>query len=378
MLTQTPPDTGLETAADEVRQLAAHRAPEADRSGALDPEVVRAVRRAGFGRHFVARHLGGAEGTFAALTRAVSTVGEGCAATAWCASLAAYSSRFASLLPPQGHEELWGRDPDTLVATGLVPSGRAEASGDDWSLSGSWGYVSGIDDADWALVCAPVADPASGTAPAAGPPETRFFALPRGSYQVTPTWDATGMRATGSHTLTVQDARVPAHLSFSRRAMLSGHNAHSTVPAHNVPFQAVGGLTFIAPALGAAVGCLAAGAAALGARRRTQAAELALVRASGRIDAARHLVAQNAEVIDDRHFTPELMARNERNATFAAELLQEAVGLVVRASGTGGLAQGRPVERFWRDVTTATSHIALQYDTAARKNYSAVLAGPES
>lgn len=184
------------------------------------------------------------------------------------------------------------------------------------------------------------------------------------------------MRATGSHTVVVDDVFVPDHLTFDRTDMLTGRNGTSDVAAHNVPFQAVGGLTFIAPVVGAAAGALAACAGSVTGRRRNETAELTVVRASGRVDAARHLVEQNAHVLDQRLFTPEHMARNERNATFAAEMLREAATLLVGAAGTGGLGEGHALQRYWRDITSATSHVALQYDTAARKNYSAVLLGP--
>ncbi|WP_377270006.1 hydrolase [Peterkaempfera sp. SMS 1(5)a] len=365
-------DSGLAEAAEQVAALAARHAAEADATRRLDSEVVDAVRKAGFARHFVAAVFGGAEGGFDELTRAVVRVGAACPATAWCASLSAFSARFASHLPAEGHRAIWGVSPDVVVATALMPAGRAAAVDGGWRLNGRWSYVSGIDFADWALVCAAVAG-----APE-GPPQLRFFALPKGSCTVVETWDSIGMRATGSHTVVVEDQLVPGHLSFDRADMLSGRNATSGVSAHNVPFQAVGGLTFIAPVVGAAVGALAATADALRGRRRTQAAELAVVRASGRIDAARHLVADNAAVLDGRLFTPEHMARNERNATFAAEAATEAVGLLVRSAGTGGLGESHALQRFWRDITSAASHVALQYDTAARKNYSAVLLGPES
>lgn len=369
MPADTKLDTGLAPAAEKVRLLASQYADEADRTRGLASEVVTAIREAGFGRHFVAARWGGSEGTFAELTRAVMTVGEGCAATAWCASLSAYSARFASHLPEEGHREIWGPDPDAFIATALMPAGRAVEVDGGWELSGRWPYVSGVDFADWALVCAAV--------PGEGPPRARFFALPRGTYTVSEDWDSIGMRATGSHTLAVDAVTVPAHRSFDRTDMLRGANATSSVAAHNVPFQAVGGLTFIAPVVGAATGALKACAETMTGRRRNQAGETALVRASGRIDAARHLTEQNAGVIDGRLFTPELMARNERNATFSAEMAAEAVGLLIRCAGTGGLGERHPLQRFWRDVTSATSHVALQYDTAARKNYSAVLLGPE-
>lgn len=363
-------DTGLVPAAEKLSVLAAQHAAEADSTRALAPEVVDVVRESGFARHFVSARWGGTEGSFAELTRAVVTVGAGCPATAWCASLSAYSARFASHLPEEGHRAIWGDSPDIVVATALMPAGRAKPVTGGWRLTGTWAYVSGIDFADWALVCAAV--PGGGD----GPPQLRFFALPRGTYTVRESWDSIGMRATASHTLAVEDLVVPAHLSFDRADMLTGRNATSAADAHNVPFQAVGGLTFIAPVVGAAAGALAACAATMTGKRRNPSNEIKLVRASGRVDSARHLVEQNAAVIDERLFTPEHMARNERNATFSAELANEAVGLLIRAAGTGGLGEAQPLQRFWRDITSATSHVALQYDTAARKNYSAVLLGP--
>jgi two-component flavin-dependent monooxygenase len=365
------PDTGLAEAADKVRVLAGEYAATADTGRKLAREVVEAVAEAGFARHLVAAERGGGEGSFDELTRAVITVGEGCASAAWCASLAAYSARFAAHLPPQGHQALWGESPDVLVATGLMPSGSATVIDGGWRLSGQWGYVSGVDFADWVLLCAPV--------PADEPdasPRPHFFALPRGTYTVRETWDSVGMRATGSHTVVVDEVEVPAHLAFPRDAMMTGESLGSTLPAHNVPFQAVGGLTFIAPVVGAATGALAACTKSVTGRRRNPGNELKLVRASGYVDAARCLVGQNAAVLDERTFTPELMARNERNATFAAELLQDATHLLITGAGTGGLGEAHPLQRFWRDITSATSHVALQYDTAARRNYAAVLLGP--
>ncbi|MFP3991503.1 acyl-CoA dehydrogenase family protein [Streptomyces sp. E11-3] len=371
MPADTELDAALAPAAEKVRLLAAQHAAEADRTGKLAPAVVEAIREAGFARHLVSARWGGVEGSFQELTRSVMTVAESCPATAWCASLSAYSARFAAYLPEAAHEALWGASPDTVVATGLVPSGQAEETADGWRLSGSWNYVSGIDFADWVLLCARLAGGGD------GPPRMRFFALPRGTFTIQETWDNVGMRATGSHTVVVDDVRVPGHLSVDRVDIMSGRNATSGLPAHNVPFQAVGSLTFIAPVVGAAMGALKEYAAAAAARRRTPGIEIKLVRASGRIDAARHLVEQNAQTIDERRFTPELMARNERNSTFATEMVQEAITLLIRGAGTGGLSEAQPLQRLWRDITSASSHVALQYDTAARKNYAAALLGPE-
>ncbi|OKJ94691.1 hypothetical protein AMK26_33420 [Streptomyces sp. CB03234] len=359
-------DTGLGAVAEKLSHLAAQHAADADTTRRLAPDVVAGLREAGFARHFVSSRWGGTDGTFTELVGGVLTVSQACASTGWCASLLAASSRFAAHLPEAGHEELWGGGPDAFIATGLVPSGRAQAADGGWRLSGSWSYISGVDFADWVLLCGAVAGE--------GPPELRFFALPRGSFETVESWDCAGMRATGSHTVVVSGAYVPSHLSFARADMETGRNSWSTQPTHNVPFQASGALTFIGPAVGAAQGALKAAAAGLANKKRFDAAEVELVRASGRIDAARHLVEQNAQVIDARAFTPEFMARNQRNASFSGELVADALTGLLRAAGTAGLTESGPLQRFWRDVTAATSHVALRFDiTKAARNYSEAL-----
>jgi len=372
-----PGASGLEEAAAALAETAARHAAKADATRSLDPEVVDGLRDAGFARHFAPARFGGVEGSFGELTRAVVALGEVCAATAWVASLSAYSSRFAAHLPADGHAELWGgpSGADAFVVAGLVPTGRARpAAGGSggWKVAGTWTYVSGVEFADWALLCAPVTMDVPGED---GPPELRFFALPRGAFEIKPTWDSIGMRATGSHTVVVDDAFVPAHLSFPRGHMIVGRATDSTAACHNVPFQAVGGVTFIAPAVGAASGALKAALAGFAGRRRTPSIDLELVRSSGRVDVSRHLVEQNAQVLDTAGFTPALMARNERNVTFAAELCAEAANGLLRASGTGGLSESVPLQRFWRDVIGMTSHVALRYETAAVKTYPPVLLG---
>ncbi|WP_330270111.1 acyl-CoA dehydrogenase family protein [Lentzea sp. NBC_00516] len=358
----TAHNTGLAAVAEKVKLLAAEHAAQADATRKLAPEVVEALREAGFARHFVAAERGGTQGTFAELTQAVFSVGQGCSAAAWCASLSAYSSRFAALLPELGHEEIWASGPDTFVVTGQPPMGRGTEVDGGHRLSGRWTYVSGVDFADWALLCGMVGE------------EGRFFAVPRKDFTVLETWDSVGMKATSSHSVVVDDVLVPAHLSFSRTDLVTG-TSWSPVPSHNVPFQAVGGLTFAAPAVGAAMGALDACVSVLSGKKQAVTSAVDLVRASGQVESAKLLVEQNARVLDDREFTPAAMARNERNVAYAAEVLVDAVGGLVRAAGTSGLAEGGALQRFWRDVVSSSSHVALRYETASVRTYPASLYG---
>jgi alkylation response protein AidB-like acyl-CoA dehydrogenase len=341
--------------AEKLKAIAAEHAQAADRAGRLDQPVVQALTSSGFSRHFVPAKWGGTSGTFAELTQAVITVGEGCPATAWCASLSAYSGRFAAYLPVAGQEVLWGNGPDRFIVSGLVASGSATEVEGGYRIGGRWLYVSGCEFGDWALLCGPAGDPSV----------AKFFAVPREKYAIEETWDSVGMKATGSHTLIVDDVFVPSHLIFERSAIMTGRNEHSTAPAHNVPFGAAGGLTFAGPALGAAIGALNTTIAILAGKKHSPGVAQGLARASGEIEAARLLIERVATTLDSAPVTRPTAARCARDSALAAELLVTAVNGLIKAGGTSGLAETSDLQRFWRDVVAATSHVALRFEVSA-------------
>lgn len=364
MAIDTLSDTGLAQAAEKVRPILAEHATRVDSERVLPKEVVAALTEAGFARHFVPSRWGGSEATFAEVTQAVAAIGEECANAAWCASLSAYAGRFASFLPEQGQAKIWGGGPDAFIVAALVPSGTVEEIQGGWRVKGRWFYCSGIDFADWALICGPAGDRAT----------AKFFAVPREECKVIPTWDSIGLRATTSHTIEV-DTTVPAHLVFPFGLLASGRNPNSDAVCHNAPIRAVGNLAFIPPALGSATAALNAAVAMLKGKRHHPDLDLLLVRASAQIDAARLLIERNAEVSDAGVFTPELLARNERDAALGAELLTSAVDALMRACGTSGLSESNSLQRNWRDAAAATSHVALRFETAAVKFYAEHLLG---
>ncbi len=357
-------DTGLIQAAEKLRPLVADHAAAADHDRQLSPEVVAALREAGFARHFVPARWGGAEASFAEATQAIAAIGEECGNAAWFASLSAYAGRFGAFLPEQGQAQIWGGGPDPIIVAALVPSGTAEEAPGGFRVRGRWAYCSGIDFADWALICGPVGDRA----------QAKFFAVPRDECTILPTWDSIGLRATTSHTIEV-DTFVPSHLIFPFGLLASGRNPHSRAVCHTAPIRAVGNLAFIPPALGVATGAFRTATETLKAKKHHPDLDLLLVRASAQIDAARLLVERNAQVADAAGFTDELLARNERDAAMAGELLGDAVNALVRACGTSGFSEAQPLQRFWRDTMCATSHVALRFETAAVKFYSAFLLG---
>ncbi|MFD8573395.1 hydrolase [Streptomyces sp. NPDC059639] len=368
----TAPGSRIEEAAFDVAKFASQQAESAERDRRLSAEAVEAVLDAGFARHFVPRRWAGDEGTFASLLQAVSVVGQGCTSMAWAASLTASLSRMAAYLPQQGRATLWADGPDTLIVGALMPLGRARRTDDGWQVSGTWPYVSVVDHADWALVCAVTTETV---------PRARFFALPRGSFRTDDTWTSMGMRGTGSNSLTAQEVWVADHLSFDRDTLVAGPAEGAEAACHRVPLKAVNGLCFAAPALGAARGALAVWSETTAPRFVSSSGGLSpsaatvLARSSGEIDAAALLLERVARAADQEEVSALTTTRSGRDCALAAELAVSAVDRLFAAAGTRAHQDGAPLQRHWRDVHTAAGHVVLAFDPAAEAYASQLFAG---
>ncbi|MER5494715.1 hydrolase [Streptomyces sp. NPDC002454] len=376
----SPQKTGtLLSAAEDVAALAADQAARADETRRLDPDVMKAVLGAGFARHFVPVGHGGTAGTFAELTEALITVGRACAASSWSASIVAYLGRMVGFLPAEGRAEVWQDGPDAVVVGSLAPLGRAKAVPGGWRLSGTWPSISVIDFSDWALVRAVVPE-GEGQA-------LRVFVIPRTAYEIQDTWSNVGMRATGSNTLVADHVFVPDARTFEGDDLFQGRARSSSAACHTVPLQAVNGLSFAAPALGAARGALAVWSDYAVAKFRSAPREpggpgisrgfyaSTLARAAGEIDTA-HLLIDRAGRIADRgaRATPLEVARNTRDCALAVETSVTAVNRMFGAAGTSGHSATGSLQRFWRDVNASATHIGLQFEPAATAYASALSA----
>jgi two-component flavin-dependent monooxygenase/oxygenase LndZ5 len=371
--------TGLSAAAGGIAAFAASRAAEAERRREVDPDVMAAVVDAGFARHFAPASAGGAEGGFAELVDAVGVLGRACPASSWCASLIAGIARMAgAFLPPEGQAEVWAAGPDTVLIGSVTPAGRARRASGGWLVSGRWAYMSGVAGSDWALVCAVLQ---SGTSPG-----SKVFAVPRSVYEVEDTWFSVGMCATGSNTLVLDEVFVPDHLAFDRAQLFAGHagqDARSLAACYRAPLQAVNGLIFAAPGVGAAQGAVRLFAehfaeklgsalplpGTAGVQGVRASAELALARAAGEADAAGLLLDRAARQADDGCTAdPLITARNLRDCSLAVDLSVTAADRVFRQAGTRGQSSTAAMQRFWRDVNVIATHVAVQFEPAAR-NY---------
>lgn len=368
MLIAERADGVLTYTAPEFTDLAAtarRDAPRAEEWRRLTPDVAAAISAAGFPRHFVPRRWGGAAGEFAALVAGASAVAEACGSAGWCAALYAAHGRLAAYLPAEGQYEIWGPGPDVRIAAAVVPpQGTASAYDGGWLLDGEWRPASGVDHADWVLL-------ASWTHGETGP-EHRIFAVPRTELSVVDTWHSSGLRGTGSNTVTADGVRVPDHRSFTLGTLLRPQT--DAARCHTVPYPMVAALIFAAPLLGIARGALRAWTAErIDAPSPHPATHTVLAQTSAQIHSAGLLLGSAAERADHAEITPLAVAESRRDAVTAAALCREAVDTLFRASGMRAQSPDSALQRAWRDVTAAAGHGALDTDAAAQAYAETVL-----
>src|SRR5258707_649332 len=249
-----PTPVELKAALKELLPAIKARALEAERARTVPPENLAALRDAGLYKIVQPRKFGGYEYDFDVLVDLVIETSKACASTGWVYGLYAAHQWLVASFPPHAQYDLWNDDPDVAVCGSYAPAGKTLLAEGGYRLSGRWAFASGCDGARWA-VCASLLPPkveGQGPAPA-------FLLLPASDYAIDDTWDVIGLSGTGSKTLVIDDAFVPAHRALTFRETTSGRTPGSRF--HDNPGFAIPMLSNIpsclaATAVGAAAGAL--------------------------------------------------------------------------------------------------------------------------
>ncbi|PCE30736.1 acyl-CoA dehydrogenase family protein [Burkholderia ubonensis] len=266
-----------------------------------------------------------------------------------------------ALFERRAQEDVWLANPRAVIASSFMPVGRVEPTADGWLLSGSWRYASGCRFSDWAMLGAWLDDGAGGR-------EHCALLVPRADYDIRRDWQAIGLRATGSHSIVVEQARVPRHRIFRGsdgfRCVCPGHALHAN-PLYRIPFGQLFGLTIALPGVGALEGALDACVARIGREPATAAphAKLAIALAASAAAECRASAARNLAALVEaaRAATIPDLPRRAALRLDAAQILGKcvtAVGELFRTQGLGAVDASQPLARAWTDINTASLHTA--------------------
>ncbi|WFU53845.1 acyl-CoA dehydrogenase family protein [Bradyrhizobium pachyrhizi] len=353
----------------------------------LPSETERDLLDSGLFRILQPKRVGGSELDYVALVDCADALGQGDASVSWnFANLASHHWMLA-MFAPEAQSAVWEEDPDALIASSFVfPAGRARKAGGGYVLSGHWPFSSGVESCGWNMLASVVAsdDEADGV-------EYRLFLLNRRDYSIDDTWNAAGLRGTGSNDVRVTDAFVAEHMTVAVSDLAGGATPGSIVnpnALYMLPVFSLFPYVLSGVGLGNAQACLDDYVEIARHRASTynrakigdlQSTQIKIAEASAKIDAARLIMRTNCvEALAEvrRGDIPGIAAKTKlrRDGAFAVNLCTEAVSLLFAAGGARSLFTSGALQRQFRDAHAVNSHLAFNFD-AAGTNYGRVALG---
>jgi len=222
----------------------------------MDP-VVEALQNAGLYHMLVPRTLGGLQVDPLTLYHVVEAVARIDGSTGWCLFINGCAPISAAFLRDDAAEAIYGPGARTIMSGAVFPFGRAFPHAGGYRVSGRWAYASGCWHSTWYLAfCHIYADGA--TAPRADPtgkPEVVVVHVPRAQIQILDTWDVSGLAATGSHDVVVEEVCVPDAFVWPL-VPRAPKGSHFGDPLYRFPFAGFFSWPMAAVALGIAQGAI--------------------------------------------------------------------------------------------------------------------------
>lgn len=369
--------TSAEEAIEAARKLQdsiAGRAAQAEQARSVPEESIREIQDAGLFGILTPKVYGGSELGYAAMLQVQAELASACASTGWVYGVLAGHTWLGALFEKQAQDEMFG-NPRSLIASLIRLGGDAPAKVDGgfrWT-GGTGRFCSGIDHSNWVLV--------GGQVPVEDGIEPWYFLIPAEDIEIIDDWHTAGLRGTGSKSLVVNDAFIPAHRAVRFADLGAGTTPGSRLHPgglYRLPFDSVWPYSLAGAAVGAARGALEQFAEAT--RKRLGAAPplvqasngtalQRLAKASVQLDAATELLLKNCREADaateDTVFDNLTRARRHRDLSWSVQQCRDAVNTLYEASGGSGIYESEPMQRWWRDVNAAAEHVAFTWDVAS-------------
>lgn len=353
---------------------------DADRAGHYSASLHEAFGDAGFYRILRPARFGGSELGFDTFYRVALEIATGHPGAGWCFALSAsHLWIVASHFPADVQEEVLGDNADFIAPFSGSFNGVCATVEGGYEIDGTFGYASG----------APYSTHLLGVAPVRGsdPPDVRLVLVPRSSYELVDDWGGEhtlGLRASGSHSVAVSKAFVPASHTIPFHGFLSEPAVHARAtpgtelhgnPMYLGPLAVPFHLNLLAVVVGAARAAIDEFTAMaqtkretlppFALRRDTAVAQHITGEAMAKTataEAAMFAVVAEFDRCCDEAVTackPFTVADNLRLWAIgqqAAELAAGAVRLLFANSGTGASRPHSPMARYLADVSMYSTH----------------------
>jgi 3-hydroxy-9,10-secoandrosta-1,3,5(10)-triene-9,17-dione monooxygenase len=375
----TPKDLIARAAA--LKPLLRQQQAESDERGCYSEEVHRAFLQGGHYRITQPRMFGGYEFDIPTFFRVVLEVSHGHPAAGWCYALgASHAFLIGSHWPEQAQRDLFGAEGNFRAPHRVSPTGDLTPVEGGYRLTGAWDFCSGIPYSTH-FVC-------SARLPVAGgPPEIYCAVVRRDQLRIIDDWggDKTlGLRASGSNSVEVKDAFIPAHYAvpllgmFTRAEDMRNGTPGTRLHGNPMYLGRVAGpyhMSLITPAIGAAKAALDEYEEIIRTKKTTfppimpRAEHEDFQRTFGQAiiltETAENLLIRGGEVYmemcerwaaDGTLITVEQNIRLWAMMQQAGRMASDAVELLYKNAGTSVTRKGSRMERYFRDVQMYRAH----------------------
>jgi indole-3-acetate monooxygenase len=375
----------LQVAREFVPEFSA-RASEGESLRTMPGDLVDRIKSAGLFRLALPRSLGGFELDPLTILEVVELLSEADGSAGWTV-LIGNSTAFFAWLEPSVAAVMIGDETNFCSTSMFGPLGHATPVGNDAvTISGRWPFNSGCCHSEWLQVGVLVME---GTAPRMRDdtnPDWRFAFVRQDAAHIEDSWDALGLRGTGSHHLKLQDVRIPVEHMAAPIYEPARHDG----PLWRLGLFDLAGILMSGFPLGVArraidefttIGRTKFRGNPANTVAGNDHAQMLLAQAESRLRAARLYVYEVVAGVWDSCCAGDRPAPTQRAelalaGCHAMRTALEAVDSLYRLAGAEAVFAGHPLERCFRDLHTGSQHII--FSTFREQELSRILLGIDS
>jgi alkylation response protein AidB-like acyl-CoA dehydrogenase len=381
----------LITTAESMIPMLRQHAASADKNAHLAPEVIDAMRAAGFFRILQPPHFGGFGMRPSVLWEVTRHLGRGCSSAGFVLSLLGVHAWIVGMFEPKAQAEVFRRGGDAIVSNlsiGVRRRNETTRTDEGYIVSGQWSYASGIDFADWVIAAIKVPTKT-------GDLEERIALVPRAAFSVDyDSWNVLGARGTGSKDVVLETVFIPFYRTIAwddvQRGVYPGA-AINDGPLYRLSAGSLFVLSSAAPVVAAA--CAAVDCFIEEAKNRSSPAkgnrlveqqwvQIVLGNCASDIHMAHSVLIHDADEVFDwavagEELPIDIQARHRADAAVLSRNALAAAERLFCALGGSLLSTGKTAERIFRDIHAMASHWRVQPEPACEL-YGRVLLGLET
>ena len=349
------------------------RAHKCEEMARAPDETIEDFKEAGFFKIGVPKTYGGYEMDYDILCEVIMEIAHGCASSAWNLAVLGEHAYTITNSSREILDELWGEDPNVLIATGNDPKAELKPVEGGYIFNARTSFSSGCDHVTWWI--------SRGTDTETGEKVGVLIPKQENVRIIEDSWQVSGLAGSGSKDIEFKNIFIPKkYVRAGPESPEWGGKKAGVINSatYRLSQQSTKPFTLSSVSVGVAGGVLESFTNGMKERysrfgdglAEKQSIQLRISESAAEYDAARTIlltdIRESLEFLQNEEDIPEEMHyRNRRDMAFCPRLAQASVDRLFYAAGAGGLDLNNNLQRQFRDVHAAGAQVFLNWDINA-------------